>query len=97
LVFRLSRQGAGFSILTAGFVAALRAICGFAGGVLGRIVSDWLLRRGKSVAQDTNRHRLLVQGTGNFSLALVFVAANAVVAVLSYLVVVGEIKRVAVT
>ena len=38
----------------------------------------------------------LVQGTGNFSLALTFVAANAVLAVLSYLVVVGEIKRVVV-
>jgi ACS family glucarate transporter-like MFS transporter len=36
----------------------------------------------------------LVQGTGNFSLALVFVAANALVAVLSNLLVVGEIKRV---
>ena len=159
----------GFSILNAGFVAALPAICGFAGGVLGGIVSDYLLRRGRSltfsrktpivigmllstsmiacnyvesaalvvaimalaffgkglgalgwaVVSDTSPKQIaglsgglfntfgntaaittpivigyLVQGTGNFSLALVFVAANAVVAVLSYLFVVGEIKRV---
>jgi ACS family glucarate transporter-like MFS transporter len=159
----------GFSILNAGFVAALPAICGFAGGVLGGIVSDYLLRRGKSltfsrktpivigmllstsmiacnyvdsaavvvaimalaffgkglgalgwaVVSDTSPKQIaglsgglfntfgntaaittpivigyLVQGTGNFSLALVFVAANAVVAVISYLFVVGEIKRV---
>ena len=36
----------------------------------------------------------LVAGTGSFDSALVFVAANAAVAILSYLVIVGEIKRV---
>ncbi len=35
----------------------------------------------------------LVKGSGNFEGALVFVGANAVVAMLSYLLVVGEIKR----
>jgi ACS family glucarate transporter-like MFS transporter len=35
----------------------------------------------------------LIQTTGSFDLALVFVGVNAVVAVLSYLVIVGEIKR----
>lgn len=35
----------------------------------------------------------LVQGTGQFEGALVFVGANAIVAILSYLLVVGEIKR----
>jgi ACS family glucarate transporter-like MFS transporter len=159
----------GFSILNAGFVAALPAICGFGGGVLGGIVSDWLLRRGKSltvarktpivigmllstamiacnyvdsaalvvgimalaffgkglgalgwaVVSDTSPKEIaglsgglfntfgntaaittpivigyLVKGSGSFNSALVFVAANALVAVLSYLVVVGEIKRV---
>jgi len=159
----------GFSILNAGFVAALPAICGFVGGVLGGLVSDFLLRKGRSltfarktpivigmllstsmiacnyvdssavvvaimalaffgkglgalgwaVVSDTSPKQIaglsgglfntfgniasittpivigyLVQGTGNFSLALVFVAANALIAVVSYLVVVGEIKRV---
>jgi ACS family glucarate transporter-like MFS transporter len=36
----------------------------------------------------------IVQGTGSFNGALVFVAANALIAIVSYLVVVGEIKRV---
>jgi ACS family glucarate transporter-like MFS transporter len=36
---------------------------------------------------------LLVQGTGSFDAALVFVGANAVLAVLSYLLIVGEIRR----
>ena len=35
----------------------------------------------------------LIKGTGSFSAALVFVAANALVAVCCYLFVVGEIKR----
>jgi len=159
----------GFSILNAGFAAAAPAVCGFAGGVLGGIISDWLLRRGHSltfsrktpivigmllstsmiacnyidsavvvvaimalaffgkglgalgwaVVSDTSPKQIaglsgglfntfgnvasittpivigyIVQGTGSFNLALVFVAANAVVAVASYLIVVGEIKRV---
>lgn len=159
----------GFSILNAGFVAALPAICGFVGGVLGGIISDYLLRRGKSltfarktpivigmllstsmiicnyvdsaalvvaimafaffgkglgalgwaVVSDTSPKQIaglsgslfntfgntaaittpivigyIVGGTGSFAWALVFVAANALVAVCSYLFVVGEIKRV---
>lgn len=162
----------GFSILNAGFVAALPAICGFVGGVLGGVVSDYLLRKGNSltvarktpivigmllstsmiacnyvdsstlvvaimafaffgkglgalgwaVVSDTSPKEIaglsgalfntfgntaaittpivigyLVKGTGSFSAALVFVAANALVAVCSYLFVVGEIKRVVLT
>lgn len=37
------------SILKAGFMVSLPAICGFAGGVLGGAVSDWLIRRGHSL------------------------------------------------
>jgi ACS family glucarate transporter-like MFS transporter len=159
----------GFSVLNAGFVAALPAVCGFVGGVLGGLFSDWLLRRGRSltfarktpivlgmllstamiacnyiesstwvvaimafaffgkglgalgwaVVSDTSPRQIaglsgalfntfgntaaittpivigyLVQNTGNFDLALVFVGANALVAVASYLLVVGEIRRV---
>jgi MFS transporter, ACS family, glucarate transporter len=39
----------GMSILQVGFVAAIPAICGFAGGILGGVASDALLRRGHSV------------------------------------------------
>lgn len=159
----------GFSILNAGFVAALPAVCGFVGGVLGGIISDFLLRRGRSltfsrkapivtgmllstsmiacnyvdsasvvvgimafaffgkglgalgwaVVADTSPKEIaglsgalfntfgnvaaittpivigyIVAGSGSFSGALVFVAANAIVAVVSYLFIVGEIKRV---
>lgn len=37
-------QARGMSILKAGFVASVPAVCGFIGGVLG-IISDWLMRR----------------------------------------------------
>jgi ACS family glucarate transporter-like MFS transporter/ACS family D-galactonate transporter-like MFS transporter len=37
------------SILKAGFMVSLPAICGFIGGVLGGVVSDWMIRRGWSV------------------------------------------------
>jgi ACS family glucarate transporter-like MFS transporter len=157
------------TILSAGFVAAIPAICGFMGGVLGGVISDALLRRGYSlttarktpivlgmllsmsmvacnyvdsstvvvavmalaffgkgigalgwaVVSDTSPKEIsglsgalfntfgntagittpiiigyIVGGTGSFNGALVFVAANALIAVLAYLFVVGEIKRV---
>ena len=42
-------QGRGLSLLEVGFVAALPALCGFGGGLLGGFFSDALLRRGLSV------------------------------------------------
>ena len=42
-------ESRGMSILKVGFVAALPAICGCVGGVLGGVFSDWLLRRGCSL------------------------------------------------
>ena len=157
------------TILNAGFVAAIPAICGFLGGVLGGLISDLLLRRGYSltaarktpivlgmllsmsmiacnyldssvlvvavmalaffgkgvgalgwaVVADTSPREIsglsgalfntfgnsagittpivigyIVGGTGSFDGALIFVAANALLAVLCYLLVVGEIRRV---
>ncbi|MEM6052539.1 MFS transporter [Erwinia sp. P7711] len=38
-------QARGMSILKAGMVASIPAICGFLGGVLGGIISDWLMRK----------------------------------------------------
>lgn len=40
----------GMNIMTVGMVAALPAICGFSGGILGGILSDFLIRRGFSVS-----------------------------------------------
>ncbi len=162
-------QGRGISILNAGFIATLPAICGFIGGVLGGMFSDHLLRRGCSltvarktpillgmllstvivacnyvdaewmvvafmalaffgkgigslgwaVVSDTSPREIgglsgglfntfgnvaaittpiiigyIVGHTGSFNGALAFVGANALVAVISYVLIVGEIKRV---
>jgi ACS family glucarate transporter-like MFS transporter len=162
-------QERGMSILKAGFIASLPAICGFIGGVLGGIISDYLLRRGSSltfarkapivvglllstsmiicnyvdaewmvvgimalaffgkglgalgwaVVSDTSPKQIaglsggmfntfgniasittpiiigyIISATGSFKWALVYVGANALVAVFSYLVIVGQIKRV---
>ena len=43
-------QARGMSILKAGFVASVPAVCGFLGGILGGIISDALLRRGSSLS-----------------------------------------------
>ena len=158
----------GLTVLEAGLVASLPAVCGFVGGVSGGVFSDLLLRRGRSltfarklpivcgmllatsmvlcnyvevqwlvvalmalaffgkglgalgwaVVADTSPRDMaglsggvfntfgnvasittpivigyLVGATGSFAWALVFVGANAVVALLSYLLVVGEIRR----
>ncbi len=162
-------QDRGLSILQVGFVAALPALCGLAGGIGGGAFSDWLLRRGHSltvarktpiiaglvlavtmvgcnyvsspvvvvalmslaflgkgiaalgwaVIADASPRQItglsgglfnlfgnlagittpiaigyILKGTGSFNGALVFVSAHAVLALFSYLFIVGEIKRV---
>ncbi|SAL76856.1 d-galactonate transporter [Caballeronia terrestris] len=42
-------QARGMTILQAGLIASLPAICGFTGGVLGGVISDGLIRRGFSL------------------------------------------------
>lgn len=42
-------QQRGMSILNVGFIASVPAICGFVGGILGGVCSDWLLKRGMSL------------------------------------------------
>jgi ACS family glucarate transporter-like MFS transporter len=157
------------TILKAGFVAALPAIAGFLGGILGGFISDRMLKAGFSlsaarktpivggmllamsmivcnfvstewvviavmslaffgkgigalgwaVVSDTSPKQAgglsgglfntfgntagittpiaigyILQATGSFAGALIFVGANAAVAIFCYLVIVGEIKRV---
>ena len=161
-------QARGMTILQAGLVASIPAICGFLGGVLGGVLSDIMLRMkyslsvarktpivagmllsmvmigcnytniqwivvalmalsffgkgigalGWAVMSDTAPKEItgfaggvfnmcgnlssittpivigyIVQITGSFNGALVFVATNALIAAASYLVIVGEIKR----
>ncbi|MGE8495917.1 MAG: MFS transporter [Pseudomonas sp.] len=162
-------QERGMTILKAGIIASLPAIMGFVGGVLGGVLSDWLLRRGHSltlarklpivcglllstsmvlcnyvsaewmvvgfmtlaffgkglgalgwaVVSDTSPKQIaglsgglfntfgniasittpivigyIISATGSFKWALVYVGANALVAVFSYLFIVGRIQRV---
>jgi ACS family glucarate transporter-like MFS transporter len=162
-------QDRGMTILKAGFVASLPAICGFIGGILGGVISDFLLRKGRSlsvarktpivvglalsttmiicnyvdtewlvigimalaffgkglgalgwaVVSDTSPRQIaglsgglfntfgniasistpiiigyIINATGSFDWALIYVATNAAVAVFSYLVIVGRIERV---
>lgn len=162
-------QERGMTILKAGFIASLPAICGFLGGVLGGVFSDMLLRRGKSlsvarktpivlgmflsmsmiicnyveadwvvvsfmalaffgkgigalgwaVMSDVSPKQIaglsggifntfgnlssistpiiigyIIAATGSFKMALVFVGVNALIAAISYLFIVGDIKRV---
>ncbi|WP_028535127.1 MFS transporter [Paludibacterium yongneupense] len=42
-------QAKHMSLLKAGVAASIPAICGFLGGVLGGIISDWLLRKGSTL------------------------------------------------
>jgi len=165
-------QQRGMTILKAGFVASLPAICGFLGGVIGGWLSDRLSKSGFSlsvsrkvpivvgmlmsmsmiacnyidtnvlvvavmslaffgkgvgalgwaVVSDTSPREAaglsgglfntfgnaagittpiaigyIVQATGSFAGALVFVGANAALAIASYLFIVGDIKRVSLT
>ncbi|MCR8717847.1 MFS transporter [Pseudomonas syringae] len=162
-------QERGMTILKAGIIASLPAICGFIGGVLGGVISDYLLRKGHSltfarkapiigglllstsivtcnyvdvewvvvgfmalaffgkgvgalgwaVMSDVSPKQIaglsgglfntfgnvasittpivigyIISSTGSFKWALVFVGANALLAVISYIFIVGEIKRV---
>lgn len=43
-------QARGMDILHAGFAAAIPAVCGFGGGILGGVFSDFLIRRGHSLS-----------------------------------------------
>jgi ACS family glucarate transporter-like MFS transporter len=158
----------GMSILKVGFVASLPALCGFAGGILGGLISDYLLKKGKSlsaarkipivigmllstsmiicnyvnvdwlivtimalaffgkgigalgwaVVADTSPKEIgglsgglfntfgniagittpiiigyMLQATGSFNSALIFVGANALMVIFCYLFIVGDIKR----
>ncbi|MFK4136103.1 MFS transporter [Pseudomonas luteola] len=64
-------KGRGMSIMEAGWVAALPAICGFSGGVLGGMLSDYLIRQG--VHPSSARKTPFMMG---MCLAMLLVGAN---------------------
>ncbi len=70
------------TILKAGFVAALPAVAGFLGGVLGGVISDRTIKSGASLSMARKTPIVggyILQQTGSFAGALVFVGANAAV------------------
>ncbi|WGR93818.1 MFS transporter [Bradyrhizobium sp. ISRA443] len=58
----------GLSILQAGFVATLPALCGFIGGVLGGVISDYILRRTGSL---TMARKIPIVGGMLLSMAII--------------------------
>lgn len=162
-------QERGMGILKTGFVAAIPAVCGFAGGIIGGVFSDYLLKKtsslslsrkipivlgmllsmsmvvcnyldstslvvffmslsffgkgigalGWAVLSDTAPKEIsgltgglfntcgntagiitpiaigyIINSTGSFKMALVFVAVHALLAIVSYLFIVGKIERI---
>ena len=80
----------GLSIVHAGLFATLPAICGFVGGVLGGIFSDWLLRRGFSL---TRARKIPVVAGMTLALSIVgcnYVESNAMLLLLMSLAFFGK-------
>lgn len=61
-------QARGMSLLKAGFMTSLPAICGFLGGVLGGMLSDGLIRRGVSL---TLARKIPIVGGMALSMAII--------------------------
>lgn len=80
----------GMSILKAGFVIILPALCGFGGGILGGLFSDALLRRGVSLS--LARKIPIVSGMllATSMILCIFVAANWLVVVIMSLAFFGK-------
>lgn len=64
-------QARGMSLLKAGFMTSLPAICGFLGGVLGGMLSDALIRRGVSLT-----HARKIPIVGGMLLSMVIIGCN---------------------
>ncbi|HBI5121566.1 MFS transporter [Salmonella enterica] len=101
-------QARGMSILKAGFVASVPAVCGFIGGALGWAVmadtapkeisglSGGLFNMFGNISGIVTPIAIgyIVGTTGSFNGALIYVGVHALVAIISYLVLVGDIKRI---
>jgi len=83
-------KGRGMSIMTVGFVAALPAICGFTGGVLGGVLSDWLIRKGVSPSKARKTPFMLGMALSTCIVAANYFDSNAVVIVIMSLAFFGK-------
>ncbi len=75
-------QARHISIVKVGFLAALPALCGFAGGILGGVVSDRLLRAGHSLTFARKLPIVLGMALAMTMIACNFVSTSAAVMVL---------------
>ena len=77
-------QARGMNIMTVGFVAALPAICGFSGGILGGALSDYLIARGHSPSFARKTPFMMGMATATIVMAVPWATTNtAVVAIMS--------------
>jgi len=72
----------GMNLMTVGFVAALPAICGFSGGVLGGALSDWLIRRGVPMSAARKTPFMIGMVLATALMAAPFATSDAAVVVL---------------
>ena len=69
-------KGRGMTIMEAGWVAALPAVCGFSGGVLGGMASDYLIRRGVHPSRARKTPFIIGMGLSTTLVCANFVDAN---------------------
>ena len=69
-------KGRVMSIMEAGWVAALPAVCGFSGGVLGGMASDYLIRRGVHPSRARKTPFIIGMGLSTTLVCANFVDAN---------------------
>jgi len=74
----------GLSILEVGFVATIPAICGFTGGILGGMISDYLIKKGYSVTFGRKTPFVIGMALATFVVACNYVdSSTAVVAIMA--------------
>ena len=83
-------KGRGMTIMEAGWVAALPAICGFSGGILGGFVSDWLIRRGVHPSRARKTPFIIGMGLSTSLVLANYVDGNAAVIALMTLAFFGK-------
>lgn len=72
-------QGRGMTIMQAGWVAALPAICGFSGGILGGYLSDALIRKGVHPSRARKTPFVIGMGLSTLLVFANFVDSNSAV------------------
>jgi len=83
-------QDRGMSIANAGLATVLPAIAGFLGGIIGGVVSDWLIRIGWSVSWARKTPFIVGMAVGSCLVLSAFTQSNAVIVLLMTLAFFGK-------